>query len=102
MAPPPDLCVILQLIVEKYDIGQQHHKCSYALKFKILGQKCPCMSFCLIFISHDIMSAVFVSNITSANVILSNSSVYKKFILFYILNTILSVFAQFYQQKYYL
>ncbi len=41
-------------------------------------------------------SAVFVLKI------LYNSSVNKKFILFYTLNTILSVFAQFCQQKYFL
>ncbi len=40
----------------------------------------------------------FVPNSTSANVILYNTSVNKKLIFFYILNTILSVFAQFCQQ----
>ncbi len=44
------------------DAGQQLHKCSYALKFKILGQKCPCVSL---------------------NVILYNSSVNKKLTLLY-------------------
>ncbi len=35
MAPPPDLYVILQstqLTVDKYDAGQQLHKCSYIPK----------------------------------------------------------------------
>ncbi len=56
LAPPPDLYVILyfiKLTVDKHYAGKQLHKCSYALKFKILGQKCSCMSFCLIFISYD-------------------------------------------------
>ncbi len=44
-------------------------------RFKRLGQKRPCMSFCLIFMSYDIVtqyhtSAVFVPNSTSANLIL--------------------------------
>ncbi len=45
-----------------------------------------------------ITRVLFVSNSTSANVILYNTSVNKKLIFCYILNTILSVFAQFCQQ----
>ncbi len=60
------------------------------IKFKTLGQKCPFMRFCLIFISNYIVkqyhtSAVFVPNTTSGNVILMlyNSSV--------LLDTIMSI-----------
>ncbi len=69
-------------------------------KIKDIGAKMPCMCFCLI--SYDkrycsyhtsresrITSADFVSNIKSLNVILYNSSVNKKLVLCYILNTIL-------------
>ncbi len=49
-----------------------------------------------------ITRVLFVPNSTSANLILYNSSVNKKLIFCYILNTILSVFAQFCQQNYYL
>ncbi len=70
--------------------GSNSINASYGLKFKILGQKSLCMSFCLIFISYD--------NITSLNVILYNSSVNKKLILCYILNTILCVFAHFFKE----
>ncbi len=77
--PRPQTIILhfIQLTDDKYDVRQQLHKCSYGLKFKILGQKSLCMSFCLIFISYD--------NITSLNVILYNSSVNKKLILCYIL-----------------
>ncbi len=45
-----------------------------------------------------ITQVLSVSNSTSVNVILYNTSVNKKLIFCYILNKILSVFAQFYQQ----
>ncbi len=39
LARRPDLYVLhfIQLIVDKYDAGQQLHMCGYDLKFKILG-----------------------------------------------------------------
>ncbi len=48
--------------------------------------------------ARAITRVLFVPNSTSANVILHNSSVKKKLIFCDILNTILSVFAQFCQQ----
>ncbi len=55
LALPPDLYIILHsLTVHKY-AGQQLHKCNYALKFKILVQKCPFMSFCLISYDKEIV-----------------------------------------------
>ncbi len=45
--------------------------------------------------SHSDMSAVFVPIMTSANVIICNSSVNKKLILWYILNTTLSFLLSF-------
>ncbi len=99
LAPPPDLHVILhfiQLTVDKYDAEQRRHKCSYALKFKILGQKCSCMSFCHIYMSNH-TSAVFVSNITSANVILYNKLILVNIVLYLKHNIVCLV--QFCQQK---
>ncbi len=48
--------------------------------------------------AKTITRVLFVPNSTSTNVILYNTSVNKKLIFCYILNTILSVFAQFCQQ----
>ncbi len=55
LAPPPDLYIVLhfrQLSFDKYDAGQQLHKCSYALQVKLLGTK-NAPSFCLIIILYD-------------------------------------------------
>ncbi len=38
---------------DKYGTRQQLHKCTHAIKFKILGQRLPYISFCLIFMSYD-------------------------------------------------
>lgn len=79
------------------------HECRYkTLKFKILGKKMSCMSFCLIFMKRDITLVLFWSWIASANIILNKSSVNKKLMFCYILSTILFVYAQFCQIKYYL
>ncbi len=88
MAPPPDLYVnlhFIQLTVDKYDAGQQLHKCNYGLKIQDIEKK-NSMTFCLIFIlilydNQYHMSAVFVMKKTSANAILSNSSVNNMLIL---------------------
>ncbi len=48
LAPPTNLYIILhfiQLTVDKYYAGQQLHKCSYALKFKILRQEMTLYEF---------------------------------------------------------
>ncbi len=107
LTPPLDLYIILhfiQLTVDKYDAVQQLHKCSYALKIQDIGAKnAPVWVFvsCIYIIRYhtsresSITRVLFVPNITSANVILYNSSVNKKLILCYILKTILCVFAQF-------
>ncbi len=63
--PRPQTCSLHQLTFHTVDCWQiwcrqQLHKCSYAPKFKISGQKCFCMCFCLIFISY------IASNITWA------------------------------------
>ncbi len=99
LAPPPDLYIFLHFIkltVNKYDAGQDS---IIAVKPWYCAKNAPVWVFVsyLYHISHEqyYTSADLVPNITSLNVILYNSSVNKKLILCYVLNTILCVFAQF-------
>ncbi len=114
LALPPDLQVILHSrLLTKIMQGNNSLNNSRCPKIQDIGAKMLLYEFFSHIYNHKISDISHKQreqyhtndacpNTTSANVILHNSSVNKKLILGYIVNTILSVFGKFFQQKYYL